>query len=89
MADRYLVLVPGMREEELEVDLEKAGASESCWLQDDLALAVTQQTRSRFYHAIKRQIGKQQPLLVAPLASAPKFKGMAEGSTKWVRQHIR
>ena len=41
-------------------------------------------TRSRLYHAVKHR-WRPRRLLVAPLADAPKFHGMAPGALKWVR----
>lgn len=49
-----------------------------------LYLAESAQTRSRFYHAIKRRHGPRR-LLVAPLADDPKFKGMLPGALAWLR----
>lgn len=53
-------------------------------LDDGLYLLRSGESRSRVYHAIKRaaQPGR---LLVAPLAEAPKFKGMHDGALKWLR----
>ncbi|MBA4225556.1 MAG: hypothetical protein C0456_02905 [Hyphomonas sp.] len=45
-------------------------------------------TRSRFYHALKVAHDPTM-LLVAPLAGDPKFKGMAEGALKILRQQSR
>ncbi len=55
-------------------------------LQPDLYLIETGLTRSKLYHRIKWQLPPDTPLLVAPLADDPKFKGMAEGALKWVRE---
>ncbi|MDH5825033.1 hypothetical protein QFW77_18860 [Luteimonas sp. RD2P54] len=49
-----------------------------------LFLAETAQTRSQLYHAVKRRL-RPDRLLVAPLADAPKFKGMAAGALTWLR----
>jgi hypothetical protein len=58
-------------------------------LADGLWLARTGQTRSKFYHAMKRQLPPDTPLLVAPLDDSregwPKFKGMDAGSLSWLR----
>lgn len=54
-------------------------------LRPDLYLVQTGLTRSRLYHAIKRKLPPDTALLVAELAKAPKFKGMADGALKWVR----
>lgn len=55
-------------------------------LADDLFLVRTTQTQSELYHAIKRRVSPRQ-LFVGALSQAPKLKGMAEGSTKWLRSH--
>ena len=55
-------------------------------LQPDLYLIETGLTRSKLYHRIKWQLPDGTPLLVAPLADDPKFKGMADGALKWVRE---
>ena len=49
-----------------------------------LYLVETGLDRSRLYHAVKRRYAPRR-LLVAPLAAAPKFKGMAPGALKWLR----
>ena len=53
-------------------------------LDDRLYLLQTGEDRSRVYHAMKRACGPAG-LLVAPLSEAPKFKGMAGGALKWLR----
>ena len=53
-------------------------------LDDRLYLLQTGEDRSRLYHAIKRA-AQPDSLLVAPLSEAPKFKGMAGGALKWLR----
>jgi len=53
-------------------------------LDDGLFLVRSDRTRSQLYHDVKRRT-RPQKLLVAPLADAPKFMGMAEGALKWVR----
>lgn len=42
-------------------------------------------SRSKLYHRIKWQLPDGTGLLVAPLADAPKFKGMDEGALVWLR----
>lgn len=54
-------------------------------LADGLYLAVSALTRSRLYHRIKRQLPPDTALLVAPLADAPKFKGMGRGALNFTR----
>ncbi len=59
---------------------------EICALNPRLFLVETGLSRSKLYHRIKWQLPEGTALLVAPLAAVPKFKGMAEGSTAWVRR---
>ncbi len=54
-------------------------------LQPGLFLVDSEDSRSRVYHDIKHWLGGDRALAVAPLARAPKFKGMAEGALNWVR----
>ncbi len=49
-----------------------------------LYLAATPRTRSQLYHVVKRRTVPRR-LLVAPLADAPKFKGMEPGALAWLR----
>jgi len=49
-----------------------------------LYLVKTGQTRSQLFHSLKRRFDPVR-LLVAPMAQAPKFKGMAPGVQKWLR----
>ncbi len=55
-----------------------------------LWLVRTGCTRSRLYHATKRQLPKGAALLVAPLEDHPdgwpKFMGMTAGVTAWLRR---
>ncbi|MEH6664480.1 MAG: hypothetical protein V7678_06485 [Brevundimonas sp.] len=60
-------------------------ASQVCRLADGLYLVVSALTRSRLYHRIKRQLPSDAALLVAPLADAPKFRGMAPGALAFTR----
>lgn len=64
------------------------GASDLVELAPGLFLVETGQTRSQLYHQIKRRFAPEA-LLVAPLADAPKFKGMAAGALKWLRERER
>jgi hypothetical protein len=76
----YLAYLPDAPDiEALEID----GA---VFAMDDRVLLIeTGLTRSRLYHALKRQLPDGAALLVAPLADAPKFKGMADGALKAAR----
>ena len=55
-------------------------------LNDGLYLIRSDLDRSPLYHRIKRQLGPDAPLLVAPLDGDPKFKGMNAGALKWLRE---
>lgn len=57
-----------------------------CILADGLYLVVSALSRSRLYHRIKRQLPPDTAFLVAPLADAPKFKGMARGALTFTRE---
>ncbi|QYG91092.1 hypothetical protein HC251_00675 [Iamia sp. SCSIO 61187] len=54
-------------------------------LRPGLLLLDSPATRSVVYHAVKHQLPEGTALLVAPLADAPKMKGMAEGTAAWLR----
>ena len=60
-------------------------AKQVCKLADGLYVAVSALTRSRLYHRIKRQLPPDAAFLVAPLADAPKFKGMSRGALAFTR----
>ena len=51
-----------------------------------LFVCETEASQSRLYHDVKAQLPKDTPLFVGALADEPKFKGMADGSTKAVRR---
>lgn len=57
-------------------------------LRPGLYLVETDSIRSRLYHDVKHQLPADTPLLAAPLADAPKFKGMASGALAWVRDGL-
>lgn len=54
-------------------------------LAPNLFLVRSSATQSRLYHDIKKQVEPTQ-LFVGKLSKNPKFKGMTEGSLKWVRE---
>ncbi len=88
-ATAYLVVLPAQDNHDDPSDTVKLnGASIEgyCWLSEQMVIVMTDLSRSKLYHAVKRQFDDDRPLLVAPLSQAPKFKGLASGSTKWVRQ---
>ena len=43
-------------------------------------------TLSRVYHELKWSLPDGAALLVVPAAAAPKFKGLAPGSLRWLRE---
>ena len=58
-------------------------------LADGLWLIRSDLTRSKLYHRIKWQLPEDTALLLAPLEDTrdgwPKFKGLAAGALKWLR----
>ncbi len=55
-------------------------------LRRGLILVDSELSLSRLYHRIKWALPPGSPLLVAPLADAPKFKAIEEGALKWIRR---
>lgn len=53
-------------------------------LNEGLFLVRTSHSQSKLYHAVKRQCAPAS-LFVGALGQDPKFKGMAEGALKWLR----
>lgn len=82
-AGLYLVRVEGGRRPDAIPD-----STESQILSEGLFLVRTSATQSQLYHAVKRRT-QPDALFVARLEGDPKFKGMAEGALKWVRQGNR
>lgn len=72
--------------EDADADIDVALDGEACALQAGLYLVRSDLSQSKLYHRIKWQLAPDTPLFVAALAGAPKFKGMAAGALKWVRQ---
>ena len=54
-------------------------------LSEGLFMVRSERTLSKLYHAVKRQLPEGTALLAAPLADAPKFKGMSPGALTWLR----
>jgi hypothetical protein len=54
-------------------------------LRPGLLLLASEASRSEVYHALKHELPPGTALLVAPLADAPKMKGMAPGTSAWLR----
>jgi len=76
--ETYLVLVDPEVEAELEL------GDDVVVLDRGIYLVRTAQTQSQLYHTVKRRVHPGK-LLVAPLSSLPKFKGMMPGATKLAR----
>lgn len=70
-----------------EVDADEPGPwEELVVLRPGLLLIDSEATRSAVYHALKHAVPASTPVLVAPLADAPKMSRMAPGSTAWARK---
>ncbi len=76
----YLVHVEGGRRPDAIPD-----TTESMTLSEGLFLVRTSATQSQLYHSVKRRT-QPDALFVGRLDGIPKFKGMADGALKWVRQ---
>ena len=72
-------------EPDREIGQELAQALDRFELAPGLLIVDSELTRSKLYHQVKWALPRGTALLVAPLADAPKFKGMEEGALKWVR----
>ncbi len=69
-----------------EVDADAPGPWEQLVvLRPGLLLLDADASRSEVYHALKHLLPAGTPVLVAPLADAPKMSRMAEGTTAWLR----
>ena len=55
-------------------------------LRPGLVLVHSDLDLSPLYHALKWALAPGSALLVAPLADLPKFKLMAKGARKWIRE---
>ncbi|MEN3975945.1 hypothetical protein [Emcibacter sp. SYSU 3D8] len=86
----YLVWFDGLPPDERPA---LAWAGDAHPLADHLWLVRSSLTRSRLYHATKRQLPAGAALLVAPLDDRPegwpKFKGMTAGALAWLRRSGR
>jgi len=56
---------------------------------DGVAFVDSDDTLSRVYHALKWSLPEGAAVVVAPLAAAPKAKGLARGTTSWLRARFR
>ncbi|ODA68733.1 hypothetical protein A7A08_00565 [Methyloligella halotolerans] len=61
------------------------GGADAMKLRPGLYLVRTAASQSRLYHSVKRQ-ARPNSLFVGRLDGDPKFKGMAEGALRWLRQ---
>ncbi len=52
---------------------------------DGLVLVESDASLSRVYHELKWSLPEDTALVVAPLAGRPKLKGLAPGTTTWLR----
>jgi hypothetical protein len=51
-----------------------------------LALVDSPETLSAVYHALKWQLADDAALIVTPVDRTPKSRGMAPGTTSWLRR---
>ncbi len=51
-----------------------------------LAFVESDESLSRVYHEVKWSLPDGAALAVAPVAGRPKIKGLAHGTTTWLRQ---
>ena len=58
-------------------------------LRPGLVLLVSDHSRSEVYHGLKWSQPEGRAVLVAPLADAPKAKGMAPGLQRWLQAATR
>ncbi|ERJ18542.1 hypothetical protein SSPSH_002648 [Salinisphaera shabanensis E1L3A] len=54
-------------------------------LREDMFIVYASMTRSEVYHAV-RDLTDPNALMAAPLAAHPKFRGLAPGALKWLKQ---
>lgn len=54
-----------------------------------LVLLESTESLSAVYHALKHALPADTPLFVTPLLSQPKARGMAPGTTSWLRERTR
>lgn len=55
---------------------------------EGVALIESTETLSRVYHELKWSLPEETALVVAPLAERPKLKGLAPGTTTWLRDRL-
>lgn len=54
-----------------------------------LVLLESAETLSVVYHALKWSLPKDASLIVTPVEQTPKSRGMAPGTTSWLRERTR
>lgn len=57
-------------------------------LADDLALVESTESLSRVYHELKWSLPDAAALMVSPLTTRPKLKGLPAGTTTWLRDRL-
>ena len=72
-------------EEENVLEPETRLALDHFELRPGLLLVDSETALSRLYHRLKSALPPGSGLMVAPLASAPKFKLMDKGAAAWLR----
>jgi hypothetical protein len=66
-----------------------AGPWEELWVAaDGLALVDSVESLSRVYHELKWALPDGTALVVAPLGALPKLRGLAPGTTTWLRDRL-
>jgi hypothetical protein len=55
---------------------------------DGLLLVESSESLSRVYHALKWSLSGDAALIVVPVDRLPKSRGMAPGSTSWLRDRV-
>jgi hypothetical protein len=53
-----------------------------------LALVLSATSLSVVYHELKWSLPDDAALIVVPVVERPKLKGLAPGTTSWLREHV-
>lgn len=53
-----------------------------------LLLLESDETLSKVYHALKWSLEDGAALIVSPVLERPKLKGLADGTTTWLRDRV-
>lgn len=87
MADRPDAVYLAWSSEPLPTEL--PGPWTELWfLADDLALVESSESLSRVYHELKWSLPDKAALMVSPLTTRPKLKGLPAGTTTWLRDRL-